>query len=40
MPLLRNLDEEEQRIFLHKIRNESRTGDDFYENGILAEITL
>jgi hypothetical protein len=40
MPFLRNLDEDEQRILLHKIRNQGKSGEDFYESGILAEITL
>jgi hypothetical protein len=40
MPFLKNLDEEEQRILLHKIRNQNRNIEDFYETGILDELTL
>jgi hypothetical protein len=40
MPFLKNLDEEEQKILLHKIRNQNRNIEDFYESGILDELTL
>jgi hypothetical protein len=40
MPFLRNLDEEEQRILLHKIRNQNRNSEDSTECGILNELSL